>query len=158
LTPGTHTVPGMDAVLEVVDETLLRCPPSPFIAMHAAIALCAAEDGAGLATLARSCERRTDQVHVEVAAPLARALGKLVQGKPSEAADDLAALQPTLWRVGGSDAQREVVEETRICALLRAGRYDDALVVIDRRLDRRHCRRDESMRWVTRAEAQLAIS
>ena len=53
--------------------------------------------------------------------------------------------------MGGSDAQREVVEETRICALVKAGRLDEALAVIDRRLDRRRCRRDE---WF-QAQAQL---
>ena len=60
-------------------------------------------------------------------------------------------LLPQIWRVGGSDAQREVVEETRICALVRAGRHAEALEVIDRRLDRRHCRRDT---WF-QAQAQL---
>jgi hypothetical protein len=158
LTPGSQGVPGIDEVLRVVDQDLLRCPGSPFMAMHAAVALCAAEDAAGLATLARSCEGRSDPVHVEVAAPLARSLRRMVLGDAGGAADDLAALAPVLWRVGGSDAQREVVEETRICALLRTGRYDDALIVIDRRLDRRHCRRDESMRWFAGAEARLTVS
>ncbi len=151
LTPGSGSVPGMDEVLRVVDDALLATPPTPFMALHAAVALCAAEDADGLATLARSCAGRADATHREVAAPLARALRRLVLGDPSGAADDLAALDRQTWRLGGSDAQREVVEETRICALLRAGRYADALVVIDRRLDRRRCRRDE---WF-QAEAQL---
>lgn len=150
LTPGSRSVPGVDEVLSVVDRDLLRSPQSPFMAMHAAVVLCAAEDAEGLATLARSCANRTDPTHVEVTAPLARALRRLVLGDPSGAADALARIQPVLWRVGGSDAQREVVEETRICALLRAGRYADALVLVDRRLDRRPCRRDE---WF-RAQAQ----
>jgi pentatricopeptide repeat protein len=81
-----------------------------------------------------------------VVAPLARAMGLMVRGRCSEAADRLAALGPQVWRVGGSDAQREVVEETRIAALLRAGRYDEARSVLDRRLDRRRCRRDEAWR------------
>ena len=49
-----------------------------------------------------------------------------------------------IWRLGGSDAQREVVEDTLIAALLAAGRFDEARPVIDRRLDRRTCRRDEA--------------
>jgi hypothetical protein len=48
--------------------------------------------------------------------------------------------------VGGSDAQREVVEETWICALLKAGRHPEAVAAVDARLDRRHCRRDEWFR------------
>ena len=70
----------------------------------------------------------------------------MAEGNCSAAADRLAALGPQVWRLGGSDAQREVVEETRIAALLRAGRYDEAREVLDRRLDRRHCRRDEAWR------------
>jgi hypothetical protein len=143
LTPGCGAVPGIDEVLDQVDDQLLRCPPTPFMGLHAAVALCAAEDASGLASLARSCAGLDDRTQVEVTAPLALALRRLVLGDASGAADDLAALTPRLWRVGGSDAQREVVEETRICALLRAGRYDEAIVLVDRRLDRRHCRRDE---------------
>ena len=121
------------------------------MALHAAVALCAAEDADGLATLARCCAKRDDKVHVEVAAPLAHALRLLVLGESSAAADAIAAIEPQVWRVGGSDAQREVVEETRICALVRAGRHSEALEVIDRRLDRRHCRRDT---WF-QAQAQV---
>ena len=151
LTPGSTDVPGIADVLAVVDDTLLSGPPTPFMAMHAAVALCAAEDADGLATLARCCAARDDRVAVEVAAPLAHALRRLVLGEASAAADALAAVEPQVWRVGGSDAQREVVEETRICALVRAGRHAEALEVIDRRLDRRHCRRDT---WF-QAQAQL---
>ena len=55
------------------------------------------------------------------------------------------ALARGVPRLGGSDAQRELVEEARISALLRAGRYDDARDVLDERLDRRHSPRDQ--RW-----------
>jgi hypothetical protein len=124
--------------------------------LHAAIALCAAEDASGLAALARSCAGDDDPTQVDVIAPLARAMRRLVLGDASGAADDLAALSPRLWRVGGSDAQREVVEETRICALLRAARYDDAIALVDRRLDRRPCRRDEWFRAEATAGTVLA--
>jgi pentatricopeptide repeat protein len=151
ITPGSREVPPAAEVLAVADETLVHSPPTPFMAMHAAVVLCAAEDADGLATLARWCGSRADPVHVDVAAPLARALCRLARGEASRAADDLAPLLPQLWRFGGSAAQREVVEETLICALLRAGRYDEALRLVDRRLDRRPCRRDQ---WFA-AEAQL---
>ena len=42
-----------------------------------------------------------------------------------------------LVRVGGSAAQREVVEETLLLALVHDGRADQALALLDRRLDRR---------------------
>ena len=78
----------------------------------------------------------------------------MAEGRCSAAADRLAELGPQVWRLGGSDAQREVVEETRIAALLRAGRYDEAREVLDRRLDRRHCRRDED--WLARCSPVTA--
>ena len=65
------------------------------------------------------------------------------------AADQLAALSAQTWRLGGSDAQREVVEEARISALLRAGRLDEARQLLDARLDRRESPRDR--RWRTAA-------
>jgi hypothetical protein len=151
LTPGSRDVPDVASVLDATDPALLSTPQSPFVALHAAVVLCAAEDTDRLTALARWSEGRADPVHAEVVAPLARALRRLVQGDPSGAADALARLQPALWRVGGSDAQREVVEETRICALVRAGRYAEALVLVDDRLDRRRCRRDE---WF-QAQAQV---
>lgn len=83
---------------------------------------------------------------VEVASPLAAALLMLVRGQSSAAADGLARLETSLWRVGGSDAQREVVEDTRIGALLAASRCHEARQLLDRRLDRRRCRRDEMWR------------
>jgi hypothetical protein len=151
LTPGSSAVPGVEDVLAVVDDALLDSPPTPFMALHAAVVLCAAGDADRLATLARSSAARPEPTHAEVVAPLADGLRRLVLGDASGAADALGRLAPDLWRVGGSDAQREVVEETRICALTRAGRYDEALAAIDRRLDRRRCRRDE---WF-QARAQL---
>ncbi len=78
-------------------------------------------------------------------APLAQALLLLHDGRCSEAADALARLWRDVPRLGGSDAQRELVEEVRICALLRAGRYDDARDVLDERIDRRQSPRDQ--RW-----------
>ncbi len=143
LTPGSEAVPGVEELIDAVESSLLEAPQTPFVAMHAAVVLCLAEDADGLRRLAASCASRADSTHVEVVAPLALALRRLVRGDASGCADDLARLSPQLWRLGGSDAQREVVEETRICALIRAGRYDEALVLIDRRLDRRPCRRDQ---------------
>ena len=80
-----------------------------------------------------------------VVAPLARALRRLVAGEHSAGADALARLQGQTVRLGGSDAQREILEETRIAALLRADRLDEARVLLDDRIDRRHSPRDA--RW-----------
>ncbi len=67
-----------------------------------------------------------DPVMVEVVAPVSEALRLLVLGQPGRAADGLAAVLPALWRVGGSAAQREVVEDTLLYALIEAGRCEPA--------------------------------
>ena len=72
-------------------------------------------------------------------------MSRLAAGHHSQAAEELAALAGPTRRLGGSDAQREILEETRIAALVRAGRLDEARVVLDERLDRRPSPRDQ--RW-----------
>ncbi len=146
LTPGATGVPPADEVVAAVEPALLHAPGTGFLGLHSAVALAAADDAAGLRLLARHARGSGDRTLRDVVAPLADALGLLVRGHCSAAADALGRLDADLWRVGGSDAQREVVEETRIGALLRAGRYDDARVLVDARLDRRRCRRDEWFR------------
>ncbi len=73
-------------------------------------------------------------------------MGLLQSGRSSSAASALAALQSSVPRLGGSDAQRELVEEVRIAALLRDGRYDEATALLDDRLDRRPSARDRAWR------------
>lgn len=145
ITPGATGVPDLADGTDVPASTLLR-PASPFVGMHAAIALCAADDAAGLRSLACWAATREHPALRAVVSPLAAALRLLLLDQPSACADELLRLRPTLWQVGGSDAQREVVEETLLTALLRASRYDEARALIDARLDRRRCRRDEWFR------------
>lgn len=152
LTPGDAVVPPLDEVVALTGTRVLEQPSTAFLGMHAAVTLLAVDDAAGLDRLARWCEGHDGATHREVVAPLARALRLMTAGRWSEGADRLAALTPQVWRLGGSDAQREIVEEARIAALLRAGRYDDARVLLDARLDRRPAVRDEQ--W--RAEADQA--
>lgn len=154
LTPGAADVPTLDPVVEVVGRPALEEPATPFVALHAAVVLLATGDGDGLRRLEVRSSRHDHPTHREVVAPLAAALGLMHAGRCSAAADALAALESSLWRLGGSDAQREVVEETRIAALLRAGRYDEARALLDRRLDRRPAERDRRWRG---AAAQASV-
>ncbi|NYI47452.1 tetratricopeptide (TPR) repeat protein [Nocardioides aromaticivorans] len=145
LTPGGAVVPPLDEVVALTGTAVLEQPSTAFLGMHAAVTLLAVDDAAGLDRLARWCDGHDGATHREVVAPLARALRLMAGGRWSEGADRLAALAPQVWRLGGSDAQREIVEEARIAALLRAGRYDEARRLLDERLDRRPAVRDE--RW-----------
>lgn len=154
LTPGDGVVPPLDEVVALTGVTVLEQPATAFLGMHAAVALLAVDDAAGLDRLARWCDGHAGATHREVVAPLARALRLMTVGRWSEGADRLATLAPQVWRLGGSDAQREIVEEARIAALLRAARYDEARLLLDARLDRRPAVRDE--RWRAEAAAGAA--
>ena len=153
LTPGATDVPGLQAVATAAGRDVLARPATPFLALHAAVALLALDDGPGLAGLAGWAETHTHPTQRDVVAPLVRALALMQAGSCSAAADALASLTSGLPRLGGSDAQREIVEETRIAALLRAGRLDEARRLLDARLDRRHSPRDRRWRDSCRAEA-----
>ncbi|MGH3498753.1 MAG: pyridine nucleotide-disulfide oxidoreductase [Nocardioidaceae bacterium] len=146
ITPGAVDVPHVSEVLTHVSTCDLETPTTSFVAMHAAVALCAAGDVDRLRCLRRWC-LGSDQADLrEVAAPLAASLVLLADGHPGACADALGRLGSAIWRCGGSDAQREVIDDTRLCALVRAGRRAEAAVLLDRRLDRRPCRRDAMWR------------
>jgi hypothetical protein len=153
ITPGAEDVPDLSLVAETTGRQTLERPATPFLALHAAVTLLALGDRAGLRALASYAGTHERATFREVAAPLSEALLLMASGDCSRGADRLAALAPQVVRLGGSDAQREVVEEARICALLRADRYDEARAVLDARLDRRRSPRDE--RWRTRCVAGL---
>ena len=69
--------------------------------------------------------------------PLCAALLAALEARWELAWRTLTDLLPVLVRVGGSAAQREVVEETLLLALVNDGRAEQALTLLDRRLDRR---------------------
>jgi hypothetical protein len=145
LTPGATDLPDVRRVAEVTGRDTLERPATPFLALHAAATLLATGDVPGLQSLGKWAAGHPQPTQREVVAPLTGAMLQMAQGRCSAAADALRDLQPQVRRLGGSDAQREIVEETRIAALLRSGRLDEARVVLDARLDRRRSPRDE--RW-----------
>jgi len=146
LTSGAGSVPSMSSVADAVGREPLERPATPFLALHAGVVLLALGDRAGLRRLAGWAAHHERPTQREVVAPLVRGLELMASGRSSAAADALGRLTAVLPRLGGSDAQREVVEEARIAALLRAGRDDQARVVLDARLDRRRSPRDEQWR------------
>jgi tetratricopeptide (TPR) repeat protein len=129
-------------VLEAVDPALLTRPSTGFAAMHAAVALTTAGDVAGLERLQSYAASAPAAVLHEVAASLVGGLRAFAEECYDTAADELTAVTPRLVRLGGSAAQREVVEDTLLHALMGSGRLAEARALLVRRLDRRPSRRD----------------
>ncbi|WP_435223325.1 FAD/NAD(P)-binding protein [Streptomyces sp. Tue6028] len=136
-------VPAED-VLGTVGREIVERPATAFTALHAAVALAAAGDLAALRRL-RDHAAGADPVQREVVVPLCEAFAALVEERFHEAVRGLDALLPALRRVGGSAAQREVVEETLLYALVAAGRCDAARRLLDARLDRGSAPRDRRL-------------
>jgi hypothetical protein len=61
-------------------------------------------------------------------------------------------VDPELHRVGGSHAQWELFEETRVVCHLKLGHRDDAVRLLRRRLERRRSPRD--LQWLAEATAR----
>lgn len=129
--------PSIGHLIGQISSNYLQHPKTPFIAFHAAIALAAAVDVDGLEALVAHSEASTELAFVEVVAPTARGLAALVAGDDALAVDVLSEVVPQLPRVGGSAAQREVIEDSLLLALVRHGDRHHAIEILDRRLARR---------------------
>jgi pentatricopeptide repeat protein len=73
------------------------------------------------------------------------------RGSYEEAVRLIEPLAEQLVRIGGSDAQREVFEDTLLEGYFRAGRFEQAEALLRRRLGRRGSARD--VVWLERARA-----
>ncbi len=115
----------------------LITPPTPFAALHSGLALAADGDEIGLAALRTTSLAHADPVFRDVVAPVCRSLQAFVEGEFATAASTLEAVLPHAVALGGSAAQREVLQDTLVLALARSGRGSRAAAVLDARLDRR---------------------
>jgi ElaB/YqjD/DUF883 family membrane-anchored ribosome-binding protein len=113
--PETGTLP-------LLVEQVAAAPAVAFAALHAGLALAAAGESAALAALRAGVRRDARPAFADVVAPVLAALADFTQGRYAACAAALGSLDAdTLARLGGSRVQRDVLEQTRIVALLRAG-------------------------------------
>jgi uncharacterized NAD(P)/FAD-binding protein YdhS len=124
-------------VLENAGDELVERPETPFTAMHSAVALTAAGDALRLRRLRTHAGGSSDPVLRSVVAPLCDGLVAVVEQRFDDAVRLIRPLLGRLTPIGGSLAQREVVEDTYLYALVGAGRCEEAVALIDARLDRR---------------------
>ena len=141
-------------VAELIDAAgdALREPCSVFVGLHAALVLTLADDQAGLAALAARCHALGGTWSASLL-PVVEGLAAFGTARWDTAAERLADALPQLPALGGSLAQREVVEETLLRALLEAGRLEQA-----RALVRHRHHADRVLHWVPGAVADLATA
>jgi tetratricopeptide (TPR) repeat protein len=126
-----------------VREYAQKCFPKagfPFADVHVGLACIADGDLAGLERLAHEMRERIEAGK----APAGTVVSMIVEGFTAYAKSDwsgairnLEMALPETVRIGGSRAQRDLVEYTLIAAYLKAGRLADARALIGRRTDRR---------------------
>ena len=124
---------------------------------HCMLAWTAVNDAGRLGKLIGELNSRLEGGKI-YAGPMLPALGEAYQafaaGDWDRAANLFDALAPEVIRLGGSHAQRDVFEETRIEAFVRAGRIERARAMLEERLDRRPNGRD--VRWLERINREYA--
>jgi hypothetical protein len=152
-----HTPPGMDPVKPRVSELahgLMDDVPFTFLGVHAALALATAGDTDGLRRFADNARIFDAPGAATVLPLLANGLAAFVEGDHAKAAEALLRFEPYAAHVGGSHAQREVLEDTLIHALIRAGRLDEAATRLRVRLDRRDSGLDSGLLAATASEGR----
>ncbi|WP_167007300.1 FAD/NAD(P)-binding protein [Mumia sp. ZJ430] len=133
----SEAAPPVQPVLDAVDVALLERPETPFVALHAALALASAEEHQRLAALAQHCRNSPEAAVRTAVATVCDALLAAGERRWTDAIALLDDVLPVLVQVGGSAAQREVVEETLLFCLVSAGQAERACALLDARLDRR---------------------
>ena len=116
---------------------------SPFNEIHAAMAALRAEDYSAYYTILDNMKKKAGTsgelapAYSEVAVPVAKAMNKFVNEDYRQALDGLLPVQGSLWRMGGSIAQRDLIEWTLLEAAIRAGEEKIAQSLVNERLSSR---------------------
>jgi hypothetical protein len=93
-----------------------------FADMHSALAFAMAGDGEALARIADAPKGPA----ADMLAPIARAFSAFARSDFDGTVRELTPVLATHERLGGSRAQRDLIEYTVTCAMLRSGRAEEA--------------------------------
>ena len=113
---------------------------SPFNEIHAAMSALRAGDRQAYDTVLAGMKRSAaagnelTPAYRDVAVPVAEAMARFVDGDYAAAVEGLLPVEASLWRMGGSIAQRDLVEWTLTEAAIRAGNRNIALSLANERL------------------------
>jgi Tfp pilus assembly protein PilF len=129
-------------------------PSLPFVEMHMALLAAATQNQAALEERLRLLEQRLADGKLAAGPVVPRLCRALYAFAGEDYADCVRHLEPALAdvvRIGGSHAQREIIEDTFVVALIRSGELSQAKAILDQRLHRRPSPRDA--RWRAAAAA-----
>jgi tetratricopeptide (TPR) repeat protein len=121
----------------------------PFVEMHMALLAAATHNSAALDERLRALEQRLADGKLAagpVVPKVCRALRAFADEDYPGCVRELEGVLTDVVRLGGSHAQREIIEDTFIVALMRAGELSRARKMLDQRLHRRPSPRDT--RWL----------
>ena len=161
----SNTVPPIDwQALSNLAEPAIRTEGTAYRDVHAALALAGANDWERMSGLEARIQEKADSgdpLSSEIMVPLLKGLRLFAEDQPEQA---LAILDPLFGpsvmdqtaRIGGSHAQREVLEDTLLACYLETERFDKAEAMLRTRISRRPSTRD--LFWLARAETGLGNS
>lgn len=150
-----HTVPeGMWTQADAFAQTAFPRSSIPFADVHMALFAAATHNQAALAERLAAIEKRLAENKLPagpVVPALFRAMSAFAEGDYRGCAALLSPILNQVVRIGGSHAQRTLIEDTFIVALMKSGDLSRARAMLDARLHRRPSPRD--MRWMTQQNA-----
>jgi tetratricopeptide (TPR) repeat protein len=120
----------------------------PFVEIHMALLAAATGNQAALEQRLGLIEQRLADgqfVAGPVVPRIVRALNAFASGNDRACVSELEPVLADVVRIGGSHAQREIIEDSFIVAAIRSGDLSKARAVLDQRLHRRPSSRDA--RW-----------
>lgn len=126
----------------------------PFADFHMAIVAAATNDKAALEERVNALVKMIDAGNLPagpVVPAICRAALAFAEGHYAQCARMLEPVAHDVARIGGSGAQRDIVEDTLLVSLMRAGEAAKARVLLDERLHRRPSPRDS--RWLDQIAA-----
>ena len=161
----SDTVPQIDwKALCSLAEPSITTEGTAYRDVHAALAFAGANDWDRMTALLARFQARAasgDTLASEIMVPLMNGLQLFAHERPQEALEVLEplfgpAVMDQLARVGGSHAQREVLEDTLVACFLETEQFDKAKSMLRTRLSRRPSPRD--LFWLARAQTGLGDS
>jgi hypothetical protein len=133
---------GWDQIARYAREAYPR-PGHAFVDAHLALIEAATDGSKSLDRRIASLQKGQGGIALtEVVPAIGRAAQAFAQADYAACIRTLEPMSDAVVRIGGSGAQREVIEDTLLVALMRAGATDKAQALLERRLHRRPSPRD----------------